>query len=203
MKNKGFTLIEWLFTISIIAILMISLILVLDVAGQQSRDSQRLGNIKAVQKAIEMYSLEHNALPPNDSWSHFNNALKEHLPGGIPSDPAGRLWCYCTQYYPSGDYTYLIATTLEKISNISGDLDELCYQSFDPYTGELGPGCSHLGDYDFREETNDCICSDNGKPSKIDCRDDANGGIFTDNIDNNHASTSCLGDIEHRLRWTL
>lgn len=54
-KSKGFTLVELLVVISIIALLSTLAIVALNSARQKSRDAKRVADIKQIQTGLEMY----------------------------------------------------------------------------------------------------------------------------------------------------
>lgn len=72
-RNKGFTLIEILVVIGIIAILAAIVIIAINPARQfkQARDTQRTSNVNAILNAIGQYTADHKGV----------------LPTGIPIDP--------------------------------------------------------------------------------------------------------------------
>jgi general secretion pathway protein G len=97
-KAKGFTIVELLVVISVIAILLIGLIMAFSGIRASSRDARRISDLKNVQAAVEMYYLgEGHKYPPASTdtigdgvqgWSQLTQAL-EH-PGGTsqPNKPA-------------------------------------------------------------------------------------------------------------------
>lgn len=67
-KNKGFTLIEILVVIGLIAILATIVLIAINPARQfrQANDSQRVSNVNAILNAVGQYIADHKgALPPN------------------------------------------------------------------------------------------------------------------------------------------
>jgi prepilin-type N-terminal cleavage/methylation domain-containing protein len=135
MKNKnigGFTLIEMLIVIAIIAIL--SAVVLTGVNGFQAsaRDTARIGDMKNIQDYLELYfnkcgyypgSLNTSGVcvsgaPDKTKWSDFAAEMTEA--GGIatqfPSDPvSGREFCYGVS--PDG-LSYVLGTVLETDNSI-------------------------------------------------------------------------------------
>lgn len=108
--NKGFTLLELLVVISIIAILLGMIIFSLSSAQKKSRDSRRKADIKAAQQGFEQWYLQ---------WSSYNtgnfcSAMKTDttaFPGGFPVDPKpGHTAYQCNLRAPAG---YCVCAELE------------------------------------------------------------------------------------------
>jgi len=103
MKNKnikGFTLIELLIVISILSILMAGAYLALNPAEKQreARDAQRVNDIRAIQRAIELYKIDHDGVAPpdnndgssiylEDQNNNLANALVPNYLAKLPVDP--------------------------------------------------------------------------------------------------------------------
>ncbi len=73
INSKGFTLIEVTVTVAIIAILSAGILFGITEAGQKSRDSKRVADLRTLQSAIELYKLKYGRYPegcrgPNQ-WS--------------------------------------------------------------------------------------------------------------------------------------
>lgn len=73
INSKGFTLIEVTVTVAIIAILSAGILFGITEAGQKSRDSKRVADLRTLQSAIELYKLKHGRYPAGcngpDTWS--------------------------------------------------------------------------------------------------------------------------------------
>jgi len=68
MRNKkGFTLIELLVVIAIIGLLATLSVVALNNARLKSRDAKRVSDIKQIQTALELYFVDVNAYPVEDS----------------------------------------------------------------------------------------------------------------------------------------
>lgn len=113
-KQRGFTLIELLVVIAIISLLSSIVITSLNSARAKARDARRMSDIKEIHKAIELYRLDHDGLPPDgaeyttsnfggnastvsgntsissdDQWiDKFKEDLSPYL-SKIPGDPSG------------------------------------------------------------------------------------------------------------------
>lgn len=70
LKNKGFTLVELLIVVAIIAILTSMVTVNLQDARQRARDAQRKGDLKQIQNALELYKNDQNpqSYPDTASW---------------------------------------------------------------------------------------------------------------------------------------
>jgi len=62
-NKKGFTLIELLVVIAIIGLLSTLAVVALQNARQKSRDAKRVGDIKQVQTALDLYFADANSYP--------------------------------------------------------------------------------------------------------------------------------------------
>lgn len=68
-KNQGFTLIELLVVISIIAIVSLIATTALFNARAKSRDAKRVGNIRQIQTALDMFYNDRGRYPTSDEWA--------------------------------------------------------------------------------------------------------------------------------------
>ncbi|MBP9711314.1 MAG: prepilin-type N-terminal cleavage/methylation domain-containing protein [Candidatus Pacebacteria bacterium] len=79
VNTRGFTLIELLVVISIIGILSSIVLASLGSARTSARDTERLSDIKTIQKSLELYFLEYGRYPitsctsPNVNWTSFDS----------------------------------------------------------------------------------------------------------------------------------
>lgn len=100
-RHKGFTLIELLVVIAIIGMLASVVLSSLSGARSKSRDAKRLGDIRAIQQALELYHINNGTYPPsggatapnsgwtnsNDtSWATFAANLQPYIKS-LPTDP--------------------------------------------------------------------------------------------------------------------
>lgn len=121
LQNKkligGFTLIELMITMVIIAVLSTIIITALNSGRQKGRDAKRIRNIEEIRKAIELYIATNNVAPdlgdpncadPNTQdiycftndwsggtgkpWDNFTAQLNPYMKT-VPKDPCG-LACY-------------------------------------------------------------------------------------------------------------
>lgn len=93
MRNKnyplGFTLLELLVVVSIIAILISLGTASYSTAQKKSRDAKRRADLKTIQNAFEQY------MAVNNRYAKNSTELETVFSGSLPSDPKN-----------SGDYTY-------------------------------------------------------------------------------------------------
>lgn len=110
-KLKAFTLLELLVVIAIIGILISLGVTSFGNAQRKSRDSRRLGDMKAVQNGLEQYYADHGGVYPTGSTmaAVINAAGTSYFPAGAPTDPK------ITQSYSarSNNSTYCICASLE------------------------------------------------------------------------------------------
>ncbi len=114
-KNRGFTLIELLVVIAIIGILSSVVLASLNSARQKSRDARRIGDIKQLQLALEMYY---------DSNSGYPSSTAALVPDYIPVQPADPQTDAAYTYAVSGTSNYVLRATLEsEHSALGSDID--------------------------------------------------------------------------------
>ncbi len=114
-KRIGFTLIELMISISIIAILSVVMSLSFSRAQKSGRDQRRVEDLKAIQNAAEQYYLLSGAYPatnlydPNDNWTVNGQVILQVF----PSDPKS------TSYIKnsSGTTGYCICAKVENYKN--------------------------------------------------------------------------------------
>ena len=131
VKQKGFTLLELLIVIGLIGILIAISVTSYTTIQKKSRDSRRMGDLKAVQNALEQYYADYAAYPATD----YSTLTTTYLPGGPPSDPKTK--CYYKQTL--GDTTgYSICADLEGTGTFACST---------PCSGVTGAGCADLTDF--------------------------------------------------------
>ncbi len=124
MKRKGFTLIEILVVITIIAVLTAIGVISYSSMQKNARDARRKGDMKTLQNALEQYYSQNDA-----KYATAEDELTPFLPGGYPKDPKDP-----TQTYSRTTFTttaYCICAQLE--SNSGNATDANC--TFDPAGG--------------------------------------------------------------------
>jgi prepilin-type N-terminal cleavage/methylation domain-containing protein len=126
--KRGFTLIEILIVVAIIAILASVVLVGLGPTQQAGRDARRLSDLRSVQNALELFYSKCGFYPgtaaptctagaPGGDWTSLSTAIKGATIGvsSIPSDPSSdRTYAYG---YNSGNSQYVIATALENANN--------------------------------------------------------------------------------------
>jgi len=120
VKNKrkyltGFTLIELLVVIAIIGLLASIVMVSVNSARAKARDAKRIGDLKNLMLALEMYYDAHDDYPVSsivgncDGSTAFNTALaalvSEKFLTTLPADPKGT-WPYCYFYEKPAAYSH-------------------------------------------------------------------------------------------------
>jgi len=135
--KKGFTLIELLVVIAIIGILATIVLVSLNTARQKARDVRRIGDMRQIALALEMYYDDNTttgypaggdlAVGCND-WGNVTTAgtLVYALQTGVgymtvvPSDPGGGSVAYA---YESDGVDYVLRAQLEQSANTAFNTD--------------------------------------------------------------------------------
>jgi prepilin-type N-terminal cleavage/methylation domain-containing protein len=127
-KKNGFTLIELIIVIAIIAVLS-SIGMVMYTGAQKSaRDAKRMGDIDEIKKALEQYYVSNHLYldPPtcNDSGCAieasssgvFNQVVSYFANSDIPKDPGATKYMYFTDNTSCSSPKYVLCATLENSS---------------------------------------------------------------------------------------
>lgn len=144
-NEKGFTLLELLVVITIIAVISTVVLLMANVARRNSRDDRRLQDIKNLTRAIELYIDQYNGVYPSDNdgidavarWSVFNAQLRSAgviaLEGQDPLPSRTYDYADNPAYTPGGDcpidpgrVAWVLAARLETDSHPAFLVDSDC-----------------------------------------------------------------------------
>ncbi len=135
--THGFTLIEILIVVAIIAILASVVLVGLGPTQQQGRDARRISDLREVQTALELYYNKNGTYPSASTWSAMTGALTGASIGvsQIPNDPSSGQ----TYYYQSAadNSSYVIGAKLESANNS-------VFTGYAPPSGTLPSGLSCL-----------------------------------------------------------
>lgn len=118
-SSKGFTLIELLVVIAIIGVLASIVLASLNTARRKGRDAKRVGDIKNIQTALEMYFDSCAAYPASLLISATNGCPSGITLGSfLPAIPVGPLTGEIYAYFSESTYTtYHLGATLEEVGN--------------------------------------------------------------------------------------
>lgn len=99
-KDRGFTLVELLVVVAIVALLAVLVLINIGSIRAKARDSRRVADIKSIQEGLAMYHDNHRVYPDSDgalieingSTDSLSQALiTEEVMQGVPTDPLNRL----------------------------------------------------------------------------------------------------------------
>lgn len=103
IKNKGFTLVELLITVSIISVLSVIGTITFQSVNKNSRDAKRQSDLKLIQSAIEQYHGDQYNYPANADLT-FGGSLTSGAKtyyNIIPKDPQDPTYAYCYSALPT------------------------------------------------------------------------------------------------------
>ena len=127
-NRKGFTLIELLVVIAIIGILATIVLVSLNTARLKARDTKRLGDLRQVALALEMYYDDNRKYPGGSEATGCNDwaTMKTAIEGGdymtsVPVDPVNSGTKVYT--YESDEVDYVLRAQLENTKNVALDTD--------------------------------------------------------------------------------
>ncbi|MBI5411896.1 prepilin-type N-terminal cleavage/methylation domain-containing protein [Candidatus Peregrinibacteria bacterium] len=121
-RNKGFSLVELLVVVTIIAIL--SVVAYTAVGGQtaKARDSRRQQDLTSIQSGLELYFVENNAYPVAGAGDTISaTELTGKYLSKVPTDPKPVTVGQKYRYKVSGS-NYILAATLENDAGKDNDL---------------------------------------------------------------------------------
>jgi len=115
--KKGFTLIEILIVVAIIALLSSVILVGLGTFRAKGRDSRRMADLREVQNGLELYFIKNGWYPNASDWNGVTTALTGAGIGVsvIPRDLSSG-WSYGYCVFNNG-LNYVIAAYLEDASN--------------------------------------------------------------------------------------
>lgn len=137
-KQKGFTLVEMILVTAIIGILAGMVITVINIPRiqQRSRDNRRIGDLKRIQSALELYFSDKREYPPTADWEIFSESIVNDVDtvymNDAPLDPSSSagtsgVTCFGTTandygYYYRSDSSgeYVLGTIMEVSSTADG-----------------------------------------------------------------------------------
>jgi prepilin-type N-terminal cleavage/methylation domain-containing protein len=125
-QKKGFTLIEILIVVAIIAILASVVLVGLGPTQQAGRDARRISDLSEVQNGLELYYNKYGIYPgsaagvaqsPGATWAALGTAIVGANVGvtTLPSDPSkGASYQY---WYGTNNISYVVGAHLENSNN--------------------------------------------------------------------------------------
>jgi type II secretion system protein G len=145
-KRSGFTLIELLIVIAIIGLLASVVLVAVNNARSKGRSAKRVSDIRALQKALELYYSDNGSYPVSNSFvfdcylptASYNNYIPGMAPyvANLPHDPAshcGGTQDYNYAYRSNGvDYKLLVPVVPNKSNGIENCSLAQEYNVLDP-----------------------------------------------------------------------
>lgn len=90
-KRKGFTIVELLTVMGVIAILISLLVPALTLVRDYSKEIQQMAQFHAIDVGLEMYKTEFGTYPPSNDNADFHNESKRHPNDSTPYTGANKL----------------------------------------------------------------------------------------------------------------
>jgi len=122
-KQTGFTLIELIVSVTIIAVLTVAGVISYGGASKKSRDSRRMADLEKIRIALELYRQGTGSSYPNTGATNLTNALVGSYLQTMPIGPKNE--SYANNYVRESSYVYRICTPVEDAGSISADVS-LC-----------------------------------------------------------------------------
>lgn len=131
-SSRGFSLLELLVVIALIGMLAAIVLSVLSGAQRDAKDKRRIADIQQLQKALELYHIDHSGYPKESEGFNgnisenelFQAALEPYL-SGTPVDPINNdtYFYYYDGSHQCGNNTYAVifARQMENIQNANYD----------------------------------------------------------------------------------
>lgn len=165
-KSRGFTLVELLITISIIAILSAIALMTYTYVMKQGRDSKRMSDLRAIQSALEQYYSDQGFYPyfsvgiGGVTWpglddimgsGSFTNLIGNFCdPFSVPPCPSSKSYINSLPHDPTGSTRYTYKTIPTNCDNSSSNkCTSYClYAKLENTSPGLG-SCPANGTYNF------------------------------------------------------
>ena len=132
-KRKGFTLIELMVVISILAILVAIGVTSYSTIRKNSRDSIRKADLHSIQNALEQYYGKNEIYPAGNAEAISTLATEGYLPKGAPKDPKNKTCNYNALISATG---YKICADLENTAGFCVCLDDASVDCTPTYESE-------------------------------------------------------------------
>jgi general secretion pathway protein G len=158
-ERNGFTLIEILIVVAIIAILASVVLVGLGPTQQAGRDARRISDLSEVQNGLELYYNKCGAYPgtsacaagdPTGGWSGLSSAVVSAgvgITAAFPNDPTvSKSYAY---WYGANNTTYVVGAILENTSNavFTGYNPPTSGTEMTGLTGTYPTDCTSKGNY--------------------------------------------------------
>ncbi len=114
-NKKGFTLVEMLVVIAIIAILSSIFLVGLGGFRKQAYDTRRISDVQKIQTFLELYYNQNRFYP--DNLATLSNL------GTLPKDPIGGADYFYSLCF--GNQVYVVGATLDQTSSVLKDVGEI------------------------------------------------------------------------------
>lgn len=149
--KKGFTLIEILIVVAIIALLATIVLVGVGTFRSKGRDAKRISDLNSVRNVLELYFTKYGNYPAANQWIGGDTSLSAFIIGAsigvsyLPNDPtSGWGYGYCAVNDAS---RYTVAAHMEDTSNpaLTQNPSYPCAPAFGGTTPEPNVACSVTG----------------------------------------------------------
>jgi general secretion pathway protein G len=112
--KKGFTFIELVVVITIIAVLSVAGIISYSSATKKSRDARRISDLEKIRMALEMVRQTGTTYPSN---ANYSSVLVPNYLQALPVDPKTNLSSSYFYNQTGSGYTYILCATMEDMGS--------------------------------------------------------------------------------------
>ena len=142
---KGFTLVEVLIVITVLALMTVGTVGFFDNSLMGSRDGRRKADLSTIQKGLESYYNDYGYYPVDISASSLCGSTANCYVKTIPTDPKGYAYLYVSGNESGTNQSFQLYSTLERNIDASAANDDsgTGTGTYSGNCGVAGAGCKY------------------------------------------------------------